>query len=295
MRPAVLVYNPTSGRQRGGRRLPAILGALGAAGWDVRPRPTACRGDATRLARAAAEEGVQAAFAMGGDGTLREVAAGLLGSDVALGPLPDGTANVLGIALGIARDPLRAALGVERARIRAFDVGTIEDAGGVREPFLMMVSAGVDAAVLAAQDPAWKRRLGRAGIAVSGIGSFFRYAHPEIELRVDGRRECGGFFAVSNIPHYGGGLRLAPAADPGDGRLDLVLWRGRGRAPTLGFARDLLLGRHLARPDVLIARVEEVEVLGPPDLAAQVDGDVLVPTPPFTVRVRPGALRVLAP
>lgn len=296
MTPAVLVYNPAAGRHTAARRLPAILDALAGAGYAVRALPTAGPGDATCLAAEAAQGGeVEVAFAMGGDGTLREVAAGLLGSEVALGLLPQGTANVLAIALGVPRDPLAAARAAGGYRLRPFDVGTVTGGDGVAEPFLMMVSAGVDAAVMAAQDPRWKRRLGRAGILVSGLGAFLRYRYPEIVLEVDGRRETGGFFTVSNIPCYGGALRIAPAADPADGRLDLVLHRGRGRAATLGFARDLLLGRHLRRDDVWSKRVEEVTVLGPSDLATQLDGDVLGRRPPYRIGVRPGVLRVLVP
>ena len=108
MRRAALIYNPTAGRQRHAQVLEAILAALRDGGFDVEPVPTGAAGEATELARRlAAEGGAEAVFAFGGDGTVREVAAGLLGSAVALGIMPGGTANVLALALGLPRDPVR--------------------------------------------------------------------------------------------------------------------------------------------------------------------------------------------
>ncbi len=288
---AVLIYNPTSGRQMARRVLPAVLDALGAAGFEVEPRATESPGDATRLAReATADERIEVAFAMGGDGTLREAARGLLGSKVALGPLPAGTTNVMALALGLPQNALGAARAMARCEPRQIDVGL---AGG--EPFLMQVSAGLDAAVMARQDSAAKQRFGKAAVAWTGIGQWWSYDYPWIELRVEGRAERVSHFAACNIPFYAGAFRMAPDADPGDGRLDLVLFRGTGRFASLGFARDLGLGRHLKRADVETCRVAELELIGPPGrFPVQVDGDVLTVPLPIRISVAEDRLWVMA-
>jgi len=74
-----------------------------------------------------------------------------------------------------------------------------------------------------------------------------------------------------------------------------VLLRSRGRFTTLGFAGDLLRGRHLRRRDVITASVEEVELVGPPELPLQVDGDPCRETLPARVRVAKRRLQVLVP
>lgn len=291
MRQALLLYNPVSGRQRSARLVPQVLAALEAGGFAVAPRPTAGPGDATRLAAAAVAGGdVEVVFALGGDGTLRETAAGLRGSDVALGPLPLGTANVLALSLAIPRSPIAAARAAAAWAPRSVDVGTVGD-----EPFLMMLSVGLDAAVVAAQDPLWKRHLGRAAFAASGAARWWRYEYPEIEVRSGDWSTAASFVAVCNIPHYGGAFRMAPAADVCDGQLDLVLFRGRDRISTLAFARDLFFARHVDRADVEVRRVTEVEIDGPRALLAQLDGDALGEEPPFRVGIERCALRVLAP
>src|SRR5947207_1990230 len=104
MRRAALIYNPRSGRQRHARVLEAILAALRQGGFAVEPVPTASPGQATALARDRSRE-AEVVFAFGGDGTMREVAAGLLGSPAALGFLPGGPANLRARSLGLPWDP----------------------------------------------------------------------------------------------------------------------------------------------------------------------------------------------
>jgi len=288
-RSAVLLFNPAAGRQRAAETVRRLVDVLAAAGIDAEPRPTAAPGHATALAATAAREGAEIVFAYGGDGTLREAAKGLLGTTVPLGPLPGGTTNVLIRALGLPRHPERAARVLGTATPRPMDVGLCGD-----ELFLMMVSSGLDARILQHQSPRWKARLGPAAVALGGIGQWWRYGYPLLEVEFDGQRRSGTLVAVCNIPLYGGSFRMAPEARIDDGLLDLVLFRGRGRLQTLGFALSLLTGRHTRRHDVETHRVREVQLLAPeaPDL--QLDGDPLrgVRTP-LTVRLAAERLWVL--
>ncbi len=290
MRSAALIFNPKSGRQFATRLVPRLLEILGQGGFDVEPCPTAGPGDATHLARSAAAAGKEVVFALGGDGTLREAAAGLIGTESALGPLPGGTANVLTIALDVPRKPILAARALVRGSIRSMDVGTAGD-----EPFLMMVSGGLDAVVMSQQNSELKRRFGSAAIALSGMGHWWRYQYPEIELRLDGEIERVTFFSASNIRQYAGPFRLAPDADYADGLFDVVLFRGRGRWVVPSFAMALTLGRHTRRPDLEIRKVSELEILGPLPNGLQIDGDVIPVELPMPLRVAGAALKVLTP
>jgi YegS/Rv2252/BmrU family lipid kinase len=271
--------------------LDAIVAVLRRGGIEVEPVPTGAAGDATRLARELAAEGrVETVFSFGGDGTAREVAEGLLGSPVALGFLPGGTANLLAIALGLPRDPVDAAAVLSRGRVRPFDVGL---AGS--SPFLMMVSAGLDAHVLAHLETRHKWRFGKGAIAFQGFSEWWRYEYPELALTADGEPLTATFAAVCNIPFYGGALRLAPGALSDDGRLELIAFRGRGRAATLGFAADLLRAAHVNRPDVIYRPAGEV-LFGAPDGApVQVDGDVCAERLPLQIRLAPQRLAMLTP
>jgi diacylglycerol kinase (ATP) len=294
VRRVALIHNPAAGQTRRlgqrGRGLDALLDTLRAAGAEVELRPTAGPGDATELARAAAAAGFEAVFALGGDGTVREVATGLLGSGVPLGILPGGTVNLLAQALGLPGDPLAAAALLPRLTPRRLDVGL---AGAT--PFLMMVSAGLDASVLGMIDGTLKRWFGRSAIAGHALLEWWRYPYHQLELTADGRPLTASFAAVSNIPLYGGPYRLVPDARPDDGRLKLITFQATGRRATLAFTFDVLRTAHVRRRDVFIQDVEEVVLAGPPGAAAQVDGDVCRERLPLRIRLAPDLLHVLAP
>lgn len=290
MRPAVLIHNPRAGRASSAARTGRLAGILRSGGWDAEPRATSGPGDATRLARQAAAGGAAAIFVLGGDGTLREAAAGVLGGDTPLGFLPGGTANVMRYELGLPRRAADAARAMAGATPHAWDVGLC--AG---QPFLMQASAGLDAEILAAMSPRAKRLLGTAAVAWPALVGFLRHAPPAIELLADDRPLAGSLVIAANIPRYGGPWRILPGARSDDRRLDLLLFRGRSRTATLAFARDLFLagGRHLERTDVSTRGVERVELLGPADLRIQVDGDVLEQRPPLVIELAAGRVRLL--
>ncbi|HEX2252704.1 MAG TPA: diacylglycerol kinase family protein [Thermoanaerobaculia bacterium] len=290
MRPAVLLYNPAAGRGRPRRFLAALGEALRGGGFGTHAIATEGPGDATRLAAAAAEEGAEAVFVLGGDGTVREAAAGLLGGEVPLAILPGGTTNVLARALGLPPDALSAARVHATAPVRRLDVGLC---AGV--PFLMMASAGFDAFVLGRLDPQLKRRLGRAGIVLQGLRELRRYAWPRLELTVDGAQREASFAAVCNIPYYAGRYQLVPGARFDDRRLDLVTFSGDGYLDTLGFALDLARGRHLRRSDVTVSPVSEVVIHGPAGAHVQIDGDLCGERVPVTLTLAEATLPVLAP
>lgn len=290
MRSAVLIFNPKSGRQVAAHKAPKVESILRQGGFDLTLQPTSGPGDATRLAREAAASSIEVAFAMGGDGTLREVAAGLLGTSTALGPLPAGTTNVLALALGIPREAEAAARLLPEVPTQEIDVGQV--AG---EPFLMLASCGIDAAVMARQDGRWKKRLGKVSVGLTAARQWLAYGYPTYRLRIAGREVSTEFFAACNIPFYGGAFRLAPHADFTDRLLDLVTFTGHGPMATLGLARDLALGRHLKRRDVEVIRIEAVTVESDRPLLVQVDGDVITAEPPVELGLFPERLRVLMP
>lgn len=290
MKQAVLIFNPRAGNWRTAQLVDALRSALAEAGYETEPLPTQAPGHATKLARESAASGVDAVFAHGGDGTLREAAAGLLGTDVALAPVPGGTTNVVARALGLPQHPVRAAKRFARADIVDMDVGLCGE-----EVFLMQTSAGLDAHVMANLDPLHKRRFGKAAVAFSGIRHLSSYDYPSIDLVADGRQLTAKMVAICNLSYYAGSHQMAPGASTSDGVLDLVLFAGEGRLKTLAFARDLVLGRHLDRSDVELIRVQEVELLGPDGLATQLDGDAMPIQLPVTVGLHRERLRVLRP
>jgi len=290
MNKAALIFNPRAGNWRTAQRIAALREVLQEGGSRVELLPTEAPGHATALARESADQGFDVVFTYGGDGTLREAAAGLLGTGVALAPIPGGTVNVVAGALGLPQNPLRAAKMLTRAEVEEMDVGLCGE-----QIFLMQTSAGLDAHVMGHLHPGLKRRLGRGAVAYSGLLHLYTYGYPAIDLIADGRLLTATMIAVCNLPHYAGGWQMAPGASTSDRALDLVLFQGKGPGKTLGFARDLVLGRHLRRSDVALTRVQEVEIRGPEDLAVQLDGDTMPIQLPVTIGLHPERVRILKP
>jgi len=289
-RRAALLCNPAAGRGTGARLVERIASELaGAYALEIVPSATPDAGRAH--ARRAAGEGLDALFVLGGDGSLRNAAGELLGSATALGPLPGGTTNVVARALGLPADPVAAARALAAAPPRELDVGR----AGEDIFFLMQVSGGLDARVMAAVDPRWKRRFGKLAVAWTGLREWTRYRFSRFLLEVDSEPTTATGFVVANLAEYAGAYRIAPAARPDDRRLDLLLFRGRTRAAALGFALDLVRGRHTSRPDVELRRIERVRLVAPDRLELQGDGDPFTAAPPCELRLSSRRLRVLAP
>ncbi len=287
---AVLVFNPFAGRHRTGELSRTVAAELDGQGFSVTSVPTRGPGDATTRARVAASSGASAVFALGGDGTLRECAAGLAGSETALGFLPAGTVNVMAFELGLPGRPLAAARAHRSSRARAFDVGYAGD-----ETFLMQCSAGFDARLIAELRSEEKRRLGRLAVLPATLRSLARYRFPSFGVETASGRSSATLAVVSNIRRYGGPWKIAPAASTEDGELDLVLHSGSGRRAILAFALRLLFGRHLAGRHCRLERVREATLLPAPGAPRQLDGERGPAAEPLRVTVARRALRMLIP
>jgi diacylglycerol kinase family enzyme len=292
MRSAALIYNPMSGKRRSAGMASGLAEQLAAAGWQVQTTETDAPDAATHMARQLADSGiVDTVFALGGDGTLREVAIGLMGSGVALGPLPGGTTNVLTRSLGLSAEPQKALHQLLDGRSATWRVGLCGST-----PFLMMASAGYDAEVVHHMDGEAKARWGQLAVGALGLSTWWRYRYPRFVVSTAEGEELPAHFAVvSNISLYGGSFVLAPDADPTAEALQLVTHASAGRGAALGFARDLALGRHLRRKDVEVRSTPSVTLTGPPDLLLQIDGDACSERLPVRITTAPQTLELLVP
>jgi diacylglycerol kinase (ATP) len=179
-------------------------------------------GHALELAQHAVRAGADIVLAVGGDGTMNEVATGLLGSETALGIVPVGSGNGLGRALGIPLRPERAVRTLESAVVRRMDVGFVNG-----RPFLNVAGAGFDADV-----SVLFHEHGRAG-GRRGIYPYVRlafkclrtYEPRRFKLMANGQQIDARALLVTfwNGRQYGAGAVIAPRARLDDGLLDVVL------------------------------------------------------------------------
>lgn len=258
--------------------------------WDVFVTKQA--GDARRYAEQAVRDGVDGVAVYGGDGTVMETAAGLIGTGVPLAILPGGTANVISGELGIPSDLAEAcALVCGPAAERRIDVGQIDD-----QFFLIRVGMGFEAQMV---QGAGRRLKDRVGVLAHGVTAVQALAEPAVaryRLTIDGEtiERTAMTCIVANTGSFGTlPLTIAPTIDVGDGFLDVILIT-RGDLPSLvQVATSIVAGNEDAEP-LHHWRAREVHVEADPPQTVQVDGEVWGQTP-FTARVVPQAARVLVP
>jgi YegS/Rv2252/BmrU family lipid kinase len=228
--------------------------------------------------------------AVGGDGLLRPIAGALKGTGSAVALVPCGRGNDLARVLGIPRDPAQAArLAVEGGE-RSVDVATVDGT-----PYLGIASFGFDSEANRIANEA-KLIKGDAVYLYAALRALAAWKPANFEVTVDGTRHAatGYSVAVGNSRSYGGGMLLLPHAELDDGKLDVLL---SGDASKLAFLRELpkvFKGNHLDSPHVTVLRGEVIEVSSDRPFVIYADGDPIGATP-ATVRVEPGALRVIGP
>jgi YegS/Rv2252/BmrU family lipid kinase len=289
LRPLCLIVNPSAGRGRAARLLPAVEAGLRARGMPFRVERTHSLGHARELARETLESG-EVAAGMGGDGLLGAIAGELRGTDGVLGVLPGGRGNDFARKLGIAADPEAACDVLAAGKERAIDVA---DAGG--QTFLGIASAGFDSDV---QDIANATRvpLGEMIYVYSALRGSLRWRHARWDVVVDGEAHAftGYSVAVANSGVYGGGMYLVPDASLDDGLLDVVLVGECSRLRFLGGLVRVFRGTHTNDPELTFLRGREISFHADRPFAAYADGDPIADLP-VTIKVVPRALKVLVP
>lgn len=263
-----IILNPTAGRRKRGL-LDEVVARLRAAGADVTVELTEAAGHATELARAAARSGkADVIVAAGGDGTINEVARGLLGQGVPLGIVPLGTANVLAIEIGLPPKAENIASMLLGGPAELIGTGLVQG-----EIFLLMAGIGFDGEIVHDIDPKLKRLWGKGAFIWSGLRTWMRGPGHDISLVVDGREKRAAWAIVTNARHYAGPFVLARKVKITEPGLRLFLFKKKSRFAFAVYLAALGLGlvERLRMVEVLPARV--IEFRAPAGLAVEVDGD----------------------
>ncbi|MCY4454480.1 MAG: diacylglycerol kinase family lipid kinase [Immundisolibacterales bacterium] len=283
-----IIFNPASGRRRR-RTLDRVVKALAARKLDVSVAGTSGPGDATRLARCAVSEGTDVVVAAGGDGTIREVVAGMIGCNALLGIVPMGTASVLAAELRLPRRPEVVAGVIAGGTAKALHVPR---ANG--RPFLLMAGAGFDGAVVESVTPSLKRRFGKGAFVLSALRSWAAGPYPRIRVEADGSVRYARWVVVANVSRYAGRYVLAPGADPQAQELAVCLF---ARARPVAFAWDLLrivCGGAVRAPGLEILRANDVALSATVRAPVQIDGDA-AGSLPLRLESTTERIRVLCP
>ena len=294
--PLWLIVNPNAGRKAGlttnSINPDDAQRVLEQHGIPVTARLTERAGHATELAREAVAAGARTIVAAGGDGTVREVATGMINSESTLGILPLGSVMNVARSLNIPRDLEEAAEVIRAGRKISMDIGWAET-NQERACFLEASGAGVDAGVFA-----YVTELdGGNWSSLPHLIRFVRRFRPSrIHLRIDDRdilvRACYTI-TVAIGPYTGAALTLAPDAKVNDRQFDIVVRQGFGRLEFLWHMVNIAWGGRERHQKANTFRGRRVEIDAPTrELFVHADGDMIGATP-ASFQIQPAALSVI--
>jgi diacylglycerol kinase (ATP) len=298
-----VIVNPHAGKRRVGEEIPELERTLRARGLAYRLLRTQGRGDAVRFAREALERGARYLVAVGGDGTVHEVVNGMLDADGG----PVGDEPVLGVVaagsgcdfirtFGLPGDATRACFHLTGDNLYPLDVGkiTYTTVSGETDHrfFVNVAEAGLGAAV-AARAERMSPRLGQSKYFVGFWLTLPRFKLATVRVEADRKTYEGSAYMVviGNAQYYGGGMKVSPRSYPGDGVLDVLVFKGP-KSDAFTLIPKIYRGEHVPHPHVEEFRVRRRLVIeADRPLPIEADGEVLGTTS-VVVEVVPQPIRM---
>ncbi|HRX59385.1 MAG TPA: diacylglycerol kinase family lipid kinase [Eubacteriales bacterium] len=287
-----LVWNPVAGNGAAVKAYEAVTRELATRGVPFESSKSEYPGHAVELAKQAMENGAKKIAAIGGDGTIREVASALLNTDVPLGIISCGTGNDIVRPLKIPNDPLQALEVVLSGEPRHMDAAMANDL-----LYFNVAGFGFDVDVLHYVE-IYKKKMKNGSLAylrglISAIANL-QSRKTKITWPGGSMEEDVLIIAAGNGTHFGGGMMVTPNADPFDGQLDICVMHGVKKRDALTLLPKFLKGNHVGTKFVTYFRTTELTAVCEPSSMLDVDGDVL-PGTPVTFRILPQSLWVVVP
>ena len=239
---------------------------------------------ATELARSAYENGERTIIAVGGDGTINEVASALLGTDAVMGILPFGTGNDFARAVGIPKEPSAALEVLLSRRIAPVDTGDVNG-----HFFINVAGFGFDVDVLLNTQRYKTRFKGMLPYLLGIVSALAHLKALPIKIHTAERvlETDALLIAVGNGAYFGGGMMALPNAVADDGLFDICVVRGMGLLRFLTLLPRFIKGKHIGIKQVEYFRAREAYVEGPSSCVINVDGELYSNAPArFTLKSR---------
>lgn len=299
---AWLIYNPAAGRFPAGWLLSRAVKVLNDAGWQLEVQESHEGRELQELALQAVQRGCEAVFVAGGDGSVGRVAAALAGSEVALGVLPSGTANVWAREIGLDRlDWInlfaleRAAESLARGEIRKVDMGQANS-----QQFLLWAGIGLDAQIVSSLEPRgrWEKTFGTVHYGLLGLWNSIGWEGVELRVSASGEHWEGRYLVAiaSNIRKYAGGLfELTPEARFDDGKLDFWLIGGKNMRDAVMRVVQILMGVHRDNPNVVHFQSATATFEADQDITMHFDGEPMKVGTSLRFKTNERSLNVLMP
>jgi diacylglycerol kinase (ATP) len=301
MLPVKVIVNPVAGAYSTRRKWPIISKILERIGLHFDFQYTEGVGHAIELARIAASDGYRFLVAVGGDGTVNEVANGILYSTntkkTALGIISTGTGSDFIRSVGISRDYATACSALTSSKRLSIDVGVVEyqsKGQTLQRFFINAAGVGFDAAVAKETERLPKFFGGTVPYIAGLLRTMFIYKNKPVVVRVGDEVENHRVLnvAVANGGYLGGGMHIAPEAELGDSLLDMVMVGDMGKFELIKELPTVYKGTHVNHPKVRMKKATHIAIESPEPVLVYADGELLGECP-ASFWVVPAALSIV--
>lgn len=273
MRKMLFVMNPYSGQRKATKVLTEIIEIFNRASFEVNIHMTAGPGDATEVVAARAK-GMDLVVCCGGDGTFNETIAGLMrsGETIPVGYIPAGSTNDFAASMGLASDPLEAAMDIATGMPTAYDAGKFGE-----RYFSYVASFGAFTRVSYATPQSIKNALGHAAYVLEGIQELSQLRKEHLRLDIDGEIVEDDFLfgAICNSTSVGGVLTLDPSqVDMQDGKLEVLLLRAPKNLLEIPECLQAVQSQEYNNCEMITFRsASRIEITANPEMAWTLDGE----------------------
>ena len=288
MRPYFIV-NPVAGGKKAIEKFTQLKGILDARGEDYAFILTEKAGESAGLAESAYASGERYIVAVGGDGTVSEIAGALGGKDgVTMGICPFGTGNDFAGALGLSSELEKTVETILHGTPSPVDLGSVGD-----KAFINVLGLGFDVDVVINTEKYKAKYRGMIPYLLGILRSMFRLSGVDLKITADGKefKLKALIVAVANGNQFGGGMAVAPEADPTDGYFDVCIIKKIGFLRFLTLLPSFLKGKHVGKEPVIYFKAKEVE-LSCGRTPLELDGE-LGEYAPAKVKIMESALRIM--
>lgn len=309
--PATFIVNPQAGGGKSDKELKALLAEIESIYGNAKIVFTERKLHATELAREAVSAGSELVVAVGGDGTISEVAAGFfdakgkalkpLKQAPALGILPAGSGSDYAKTLGIPRASALALQILQTKKTRTVDAGLVEfiglDGAKARRIFINIADVGIGGEVVDILERQGKRLGAFLSYQLATLRGLIAYKNKEMEIVIDKKQKFDGIYngiIVAIGKYFGSGMKIAPNAEVDDGYFDVVMLGDMGKLEMVAKMQKVRTGEHIFDKKITVHRAKQVSINARTRALIDCDGEMPGECPAeFTLL--PAALKVVVP
>lgn len=285
------IINPRSGLKIRGRKVRLEIEKIASERKEaIEIVDTHYRGEGREWAKKAIKDGYNLIVAVGGDGTINDVASALVGQEIPFAIIPAGSGNGFARNFGFPLDPSQALEFVfNHHRIRTIDVGVVGN-----HYFFNVFGIGFDAIIAKEFEKIGIR--GPLPYFWAGVRSYFKYDYPELDLTIEDEliQVSPLLLTFANGKQFGNGAIIAPSADETDGKLDMVFVPKLGPVKLLTNVSKLFKGTIEKVEDVKVRKIKNATIHATKPVEGHVDGEPIVLSNLVQVSIIPGALMIIS-